>query len=342
MERGLLKRVGELLLTLTGSPCAVMLAADDTTYALYGPQVETSLRDAGFSLCRFVFSHGEDHKDLATWESLLQAMAQSRLAPTDWVLALGGGVTGDLAGFAAATYLRGIPFVQVPTTLLAMVDSSVGGKTAVNLSTGKNLVGAFHQPSAVFCDPDTLGTLPTETLRDGVAEALKTAMLGDAEMFDMLAFGDYQSRISEIIGRCVQIKAGLVGKDEHDQGSRKLLNFGHTLGHAIERASDYRFSHGQAVSVGMVYATRLAWKLGLCARECLDRVTVALQNNGLPIWAPYTAEELLCVALSDKKRAGGELTWVLPRAVGECVLYPAPIGELEPFIRMAMEEGGTP
>ena len=320
------------------TPGTAMVIADDTVAALYGEQVKSALLAGGFCVESFSFPHGEQQKEFATWEKMLCALAESRMTRTDWVIALGGGVTGDMAGFAAATYLRGVPFMQIPTTLLAMVDSSVGGKTAINLPAGKNLAGAFYQPSLVLCDMDTLRTLPKEALQDGVAEALKTAVLGDVEMFQWFASGDYESRMEEIVHRCVTFKAQLVGRDEHDRGERQLLNLGHTLGHAIERLSHYETSHGHAVAVGMVYAARLACRLGVCGEECLQSIRRAVEQCGLPVSAPYTAEALLSVALSDKKRAGGKLTFVLPKAIGECVLYPVPVEELEGLVRLAVEE----
>lgn len=337
IEPGLMNRVGEELLTVSGKPCTVMVIADDTVTSLYGKAVEKSLAQSGFTPCSFVFPHGEEHKTLAVWQDMLFALAQSRLTRTDLVLALGGGVTGDMAGFAAASYLRGIRFVQLPTTLLAMVDSSVGGKTGLNLPMGKNLAGAFHQPSLVLCDPETLATLPKDTLLDGVAEAVKMGVLGDETMFSWFEDGAYQAQTEEIIQRCVRQKARLVAEDELDKGSRQMLNLGHTLGHAIEALSQYEVSHGRAVAAGMVYAARLAQGLGLCNELCSQRIAAALESCGLPTFAPYSAPALLERVLLDKKRAGDMLTLVLPRAIGECVLYPVPVRDLEGLLRMAVE-----
>lgn len=337
IEPGLVRRVGEELLTVSGKPCSVMVIADDTVASLYGKAVEKSLAQSGFTPYSFVFPHGEEHKTLTVWQDMLFALAESRLTRTDLVLALGGGVTGDMAGFAAAAYLRGIRFVQLPTTLLAMVDSSVGGKTGLNLPMGKNLAGAFHQPSLVLCDPETLGTLPKDTLLDGVAEAVKMGVLGDETMFSWFEDGTYQAQTEEIIQRCVRQKAGIVAEDELDKGSRQMLNLGHTLGHAIEALSQYEVSHGRAVAAGMVYAARLAQGLGLCDELCPQRIAAALERCGLPTSAPYPATALLERVLLDKKRAGDILTLVLPKTVGECVLYPVPVRDLEGLLRMAVK-----
>lgn len=337
IERGGLRAAGAEIKAALPDAKRVAVLTDDTVEALYGEAVCRSLEVAGLDACRFAFPHGECSKNLACWGEMLCFLAQNRLTRTDVVLALGGGVAGDMAGFAAASYLRGVPFVQVPTTLLAMVDSSVGGKTGVNLPMGKNLAGAFYQPRLVLCDPDTLATLPPDTLADGVAESIKYGVLFDAEMFSRFETGDWRAEPEEIIRRCVQAKAGLVEEDEHDRGSRQLLNLGHTLGHAIEKCSGYGISHGHAVAVGMAYAARLAMRMGLCGADVPCRVAAALERNALPLSAPYAADELLNVALSDKKRAGDTLTFVLPREIGRCELVPVDVKELGALIRLAIE-----
>ncbi len=336
--RGLLARTGETALDALGKPCAAAMLTDDTVDALYADAVQRSLEQSGFTVCRFAMPHGETNKNLRTWETMLDFLAAERLTRTDCVIALGGGVVGDMAGFAAASYLRGVSLIQIPTTLLAMVDSSVGGKTGLNLSAGKNLAGAFYQPHMVLCDPDALNTLPADVLADGVAEAVKYGVLGDAPLFELLSSGSWSARTEEIITRCVSAKATLVEADERDTGSRQLLNLGHTLGHAIERCSGYAVSHGHAVAVGMVYAARLASRLGLCGGEVLTQIVAALEANRLPVSAPYAADELCAVALSDKKRAGGTLTFVLPEAIGQCALYPVAVEKLPEMVGMAVSE----
>ena len=335
---GLLAQAGAWLTGLV-APHAAALIADDTVDALYGDVVAASLTAAGYRVERMRFPHGESSKNLATYGEALSFLARTQLTRSDVVVALGGGVTGDLAGFAAATYLRGVRVAQIPTTLLAMVDSSVGGKTGIDLPAGKNLAGAFHQPIGVLCDPDTLHTLPPDTLADGVAEALKYGVLCDEALFDLLSGGSPLPSIEEIIARCVTIKAGFCAQDERDQGKRQLLNLGHTLGHAIERLSEYAIAHGHAVAVGMVYATRIAAGLGLCDAQCEERLKQALVRNGLPVSSGFSAESLADAALGDKKRAGDTLTLVLPRKIGQCELHPVPVGRLAELTAMAVRNG---
>ena len=334
IERGMIAQAGPWLAKHTSSRVTA-LVADDTVDALYGDLVAQSLTDAGFQVARMCFAHGEQNKNLTTYAEVLEFLTANQLTRSDTLVALGGGVTGDLVGFAAATYLRGINVAQIPTTLLAMVDSSVGGKTGVDLPSGKNLVGAFYQPIGVLCDPDVLSTLPSEVFADGMAEAIKYGVLCDEALFELLATGDFASQLETIIERCVVMKATVCQQDECDRGQRQLLNLGHTLGHAIEHCSGYTLPHGHAVAVGMVYAMRIAITMGLCDPACLPRLTRALGNNALPTEAPYPMETLACVARRDKKRAGDTLTFVLPRGIGHCELYPVPIDQLPELAAMA-------
>lgn len=338
IEEGILNYLGAHLLRTFLVRCKVALIADDTVNALYGDQVEASLTEEGFEVFRFCFPHGEGRKQLRTWQRIITFLADNRLTRSDMVMALGGGVTGDMAGFAASTYLRGMRFVQLPTTLLAMVDSSVGGKVGVNVPQGKNLVGAFYQPSAVFCDPDTLTTLPNKFLRDGLAEVVKMSVLGDFNLFELIRSGEWEKRRVHVIERCIRGKTHLVEEDEFDKGSRQLLNLGHTFGHAIEQCSGYRFTHGRAVAVGLVYASRLAVALKRCEPQTLRVIQACLRKNGLPITSEYTQEQLLEAILMDKKRAGETLTFVLPRKIGACELYPVAITQLPDLLRLALNE----
>jgi 3-dehydroquinate synthase len=336
--RGLLAQAGPWLAELVKTRAAALIA-DDTVDALYGDTVEKSLTDAGFAVARMAFPPGEGSKTLDTYGQMLRFLSDNRLTRTDAVVALGGGVTGDMAGFAAATYLRGVAVLQIPTTFLAMVDSSVGGKTGVNLPAGKNLAGAFHQPAGVLCDPETLKTLPAETFADGAAEALKYGVLCDEELFRTLETGNYEDRIEEVVARCVSIKADVCAGDECERGQRQLLNLGHTFGHAIERAADYTVPHGHAVAIGRAYAARIAGHLGKCAPECETRLTAALRSNRLPVKAAFSPETLAAAALSDKKRAGDRLTFVLPDRIGACELYPVAVERL--FTLAAIAAGET-
>lgn len=337
IERGLLDSAGEILLQTLGNTCKVAILTDDTVDALYGQQVQSVLQRAGFEVFRFAMPHGEENKNLTVWASMLDFLAQNHLTRTDVIVALGGGVVGDMAGFAAASFLRGIAFAQIPTTLLAMVDSSVGGKTGLNLEAGKNLAGAFYQPCVVICDPDTLWTLKPETLADGVAECIKYGVLGDEALFELLKDGQWHAQIVPVIETCVKAKAQLVEADERDTGSRQLLNLGHTLGHAIEKCSHFDISHGHAVAIGMVYTARLAIRLELCAEDVLQRLVRALEANHLPTEAPYSAAELCQKALSDKKRTGSSLTFVLPHAIGACGLHRVDVADLPAWIAKAVE-----
>lgn len=335
IQSNALEQVGAAAIETLGKPCTAAILTDDTVDSLYGEKVQQGLEACGFRVLRFAFPHGEGSKTLECWGEMLNFLARNQLTRSDCVIGLGGGVPGDMAGFAAACYLRGIALIQIPTTLLAMVDSSVGGKTGVDLPSGKNLAGAFYQPKVVLCDPDTLKTLPPVYLRDGIAETIKYGVLGDVPLFELFETGDWQAEAGRVIRRCVAAKARLVEEDEHDTGSRQLLNLGHTLGHAIEKLSDYRISHGHAVAVGMVYATRLAWRMGLCQQETLDRLTAVLRRHSLPVDAPYTAEQLLPAVLSDKKRMGQTMTFVLPRRIGHCELVKLDVQRLPELIRMA-------
>lgn len=332
---GLLRRCGEELRAVSAAKIAAIVS-DDTVWCLYGTTVAASLRKAGFAVTHVTFPAGEENKTLATWGGLLRTLAESRLTRSDLVVALGGGVTGDMAGFAAATYLRGIACAQLPTTLLAAVDSSVGGKTGVDLPEGKNLVGCFHQPVAVLCDTDALSTLPAPQYRAGMAEVIKYGLLGDEAFFDALMQPDALSR-EELIARCVAMKRGIVERDEREGGLRRLLNLGHTVGHAVERCSRFSVSHGDAVAMGMAAVTRAAVKRDLCAAETLPRLLALLERHELPTQLPYGAAELATAALSDKKMCGDTLRLIVPERVGRCRELPVPAAELADW----MKDGGA-
>lgn len=331
IESGLLKQCGQLIREVH-APCSVAIVTDDGVPTHLADTAEASLTEAGFAAHRVVFQQGEAHKNLDTLSDLLEFFASVPLTRGDLVVALGGGIVGDTAGFAASCYLRGVPFVQIPTTLLAAVDSSVGGKTAVNLQAGKNLAGAFWQPSLVICDTDILAVLDDDLMADGAAECVKYGVLGDPELFEMLEQGGLRSRMEEIVTRCVDMKGRVVAEDEHDTGSRQLLNLGHTLGHAIERASNFDLTHGHGVAIGMMLITRAAIARGLCEASALPRLTHALKACGLPVDCPYGRDELLGAALRDKKRQGGSITLVVPKAIGNTVLMPVPVEELAEWI----------
>ena len=319
------------------APCSAAIISDDTVDALYGEKTEKSFAEAGFSVCRMHFPHGEAQKNLHTYADILEFLCENQITRTDVIVALGGGTVGDLAGFAAATYLRGIPFIQMPTTLLAMVDASVGGKTAVDLPQGKNLCGAFWQPSLVICDTDMLSSLSEETYRDGLAECFKHGILSDESLFELLAKGDHRRNAEEMIARNIAVKAAFVARDERDKGDRQLLNLGHTLGHAAEKLSGYALTHGRAVAAGMACAARIALKMGVCTPDVPERIEAALQGVGLPVTLPYTAQALTEIALADKKRAGSVLRMVLPQSIGKCILQDVDIASLGEIIAAGVD-----
>ncbi len=332
---GLLPQLGGEMARV-GRRGSAMLVSDDNVAPLYLKTAKESLEKAGFRVCSFVFPHGEENKNLQTYASLLNALAEEKLTKSDTVVALGGGVTGDLSGFAAATYLRGLGFVQVPTTLLAASDSSVGGKTAVDLPAGKNLAGAFYQPDLVLMDVDTLRTLPEEEYACGMAEVVKHGVLGDRRLFDQVKQGPGRFDEEAVIARNVQIKAEIVAEDEFDEGKRQLLNLGHTIGHAVEKASGLTVPHGQAVAIGMAVAARAAWRMGLSEENCAPEIEQALVNNHLPIRCPYGPEELLKAALSDKKRRGDTIHLILPRRIGECYRHGVDVSEIGAFLEAGL------
>ena len=317
IERGILSRAGEEIKKACGVHEA-LIVSEDTVWPLYGETVLCSMQEAGFQVTSYTFPHGEQSKNLSVYAEILNALAARHISRKGLVVALGGGVVGDMAGFAAATYLRGIRFVQIPTTLLSQVDSSVGGKTAVDLPAGKNLVGAFCQPSLVLCDPHTLRTLPEPIFVDGCAEVIKEAVLKSHAFFEDLDRMPAREQIEHILEFCIGMKRDVVEQDEFDTGARQFLNLGHTFGHAVEAASDFSISHGSAVSIGMVMITRAAVKKGYCKEETLDALCALLKKYHLPTEIPYPAATLLEIARNDKKSAGNTLNLILPEKIGHC------------------------
>ena len=336
IDRGSRHRAGELIKSVH-KPCRVLLLTDDTVEALYAEDVLTSLSAAGFTPIVHVIPHGEASKSAVSLIELVEHMATEHLTRSDLLVALGDGVVGDLGGFASAVYQRGIDFVQIPTTLLAMVDASVGGKTAIDLAAGKNLCGAFHQPALVICDAECLSTLPPEIFADGMAEVIKYAFISDRTLFELLR-REAAPNMAEVIRLCVEDKRGLVEADETDKGARQLLNLGHTVGHAIEACSHFAISHGSAVALGMVIITRAAEKMGVCAEGTLNALMALLDKYHLPTECPFTTEQLYAVALSDKKRAGGTITLVVPYGVADSRLVTVPVDALEGYIRAGLAE----
>ena len=334
IERGILESAGRLIKTVAMGHTAVIVS-ETNVYPLYGNSVKASLEKEGFNVISFIFPAGEESKNTDTLVRLWEFLAENHITRSDTLIALGGGVTGDLTGFAAATFLRGIRYIGIPTTLLAMVDSSVGGKTAVDLKGGKNLAGAFCQPSLVICDPDALNTLSPAVFSDGMAEVIKYGMIN---LPDFLKKLEEDTDICDIIEICVKDKRDIVNKDERDSGLRQPLNFGHTPAHGIELLSEFSISHGSAVAIGMVIMTKASIKAGLCNEGTLETLIKLLNKYSLPSALVYSPEKITEIALNDKKRAGESITLVIPEKAGSCCLKKFPVSELEAFISGAWDK----
>ena len=315
---GIRTQAGRMIADTLPAAASAAIISDSNVAPLYLEQIKDTIEQAGLSVCSTVIPAGEASKNLSVYSEILSFLAEQKLSRSDVIVALGGGVVGDLAGFAAATFLRGVPYVQIPTSLLAMVDSSVGGKTAVDLPAGKNLAGAFYQPSVVICDPDVLHTLPDSYFRDGCAEVIKYGVLEDEMLFSRLMTEGIRFDRVPVISRCIEIKAHYVAEDEFDQGLRQKLNLGHTFGHAIEASSHFAVTHGQAVAAGMCMIARASCALGFCRKSCVDAVEACVREFGLPDSSDKLAEELLPYVFSDKKRRADSISLIVPRQIGQC------------------------
>lgn len=316
--------------------CKAAIISDTNVWPLYGDEVSDSLVSAGCVPISYVFPAGEASKNAATYLEILNFLAENRITNADLIIALGGGVVGDISGFAAATFLRGIDYIQVPTSLLAMVDSSVGGKTAIDLPAGKNLVGAFKQPRLVLCDVSVLATLPRSQFLDGCAEVIKYGVLYDKDLFSYLMEAGPQFDREDVIAKCIGFKRDVVQLDEFDTGARQRLNLGHTIGHGIEAGSNFQITHGQAVAAGMAIVTKAAVSSGLCAEETYLSICAILKQFSLPTGTSFCARELHHAALSDKKRSGSTVKLIIPRDIGSCDIIPMPVSELESFIEAGL------
>ena len=354
--RNLLSSVGEIIMERKG-PCKAAVITDYTTGGLFENRVERSLKRNGFSVTKLSIPPGEGSKNMAQLAAVLEFLAESELTRSDLIVALGGGVVGDLAGFAAAIYQRGVDYIQLPTTFLAAIDSSVGGKTAVDLGAGKNLAGAFHQPLTVICDCDTFRTLPEKVFADGAAEAVKYGVLAGGELFGQMVSGkDGGSGLPEellpsVVEQCVRIKADIVNRDEFDRGERQLLNLGHTIGHAVERCSGYSITHGHAVAMGMAAIAKAAAELAGAAdgtgdpgtaraAETAEQILGALRVQNLPTEIPYTAEDIYRASLSDKKKTASGMQIIVPDAVGSCKIRSLSLAEWRKWVSLALGETG--
>jgi len=327
IQHGLMDRIGEELHKNSFAK-RYGIVADDNVAGLFGERLLTSLLKSNIQAEIITFPRGEESKNLATISELSSTLARRGFDRKDGLLALGGGVTGDITGFLAACYMRSIPFAQVPTTLLAQVDSSVGGKTGVDIPEGKNLVGAFYQPKAVFIDSQVLQDLPQSELLNGLAEVIKYGIIYDRDFFSFLEMSsknilalDLQV-LEDVIARCCKIKAAVVETDEKESDLRRILNFGHTIGHAVEAVSGYRLAHGSAVAMGMATAAELAVLKGILNPREKQRIVKLLQEFGLPVAIPteYDRNKIQELLLADKKTIGGRVFFVLPTTIGKVII----------------------
>ena len=334
IEAGSLQRIADYIKPLKPN-CSVIIVSDSNVAPHYLNLVKTNMINAGYSVCDYVFTAGESSKNAYQLIDLVEYMAAQSLTRKDLLIALGGGVVGDMAGFAAATYLRGIDYIQIPTSLLAAVDSSVGGKTAVNLDAGKNLWGAFKQPILVLCDPNTLNTLPDMEWKNGCGEIIKYGFLDVPGLLTQLENKPLitnRDSVSAVIARCVQAKADIVEQDEHESGVRALLNLGHTFGHGIEKASHFEVHHGYAVAIGMVLMAQGAVKHGELDIEALDKLKSLIEAHHLPTTTTVTKEEILAAAKHDKKSEGATIKIVIPTSYGHSELKVVTHEELATYL----------
>lgn len=330
IERGLIKNCGDIIAN-TIKTRKIAVISDNIVDKLYYDIIETSLKKSGFTVSKFVFPAGEASKSTETLNRIYDFLCENNITRSDCIIALGGGVVGDITGFAAATFLRGLDYIQIPTTLLAQIDSSVGGKTAIDLPCGKNLVGAFKQPKCVICDSDVLSTLSDEIMSDGMAEAIKYGMIRDPELFDLIAshkLENVNEIIDDIVYKSISIKRDVVENDEFDTGERMILNFGHTLGHAIESYYNYQtFTHGSAVAIGMCMITEKG-----CEKNILDKLISCVNAYNLPHCCNAPVNELIKLCSNDKKRESDNINFILCQKIGQASIHKVSVSEFEKFI----------
>ena len=336
VEKNLLASCGKHIKSVTNAE-KIAVITDDNVDELYSEKVINSLKSEGFKVCKFVFKHGEAQKCSETLNDIYDFLVENEITRTDCIVALGGGVVGDISGYAAATYLRGIDFIQLPTTLLAQVDSSVGGKTAIDLPSGKNLVGAFKQPKLVLCDTDTLKSLSDDIFSDGMGEVVKYGMIKSSALFSLISsknIRDDENLLTEVISQCISIKRDIVEADEFEKGERMLLNFGHTLGHAIEKAGNFTdITHGKAVGIGMSLMTEICEKNELCQSGTHKMLNNCLSLYNIPTQTQYNLSLLSDFCLNDKKRNGGNISIVICKEIGKSEVKKLTIDEFKALIR---------
>ena len=331
IRKGALQQLGEVAKSVCVGRRACIVS-DENVWPLYGAAAADSLTSSGFTVSKALVPAGETSKSQTQLMYLYEQFHAAGITRSDLILALGGGVVGDLAGFAASSWLRGVPLIQIPTTLLAQVDSSIGGKTAIDLAFGKNLIGSFYQPRAVVMDPSVLRTLSRSRMSEGMAEVIKYGMIRDSRLFEQIESSTYD--LEWVLERCVRIKTTVVSRDERDTGERMLLNFGHTVGHAIEKVTAYqKYSHGEAVAIGMVAAAKIGEKLELTEQGTASRLKSLLEHYQLPVSTDLTADQLIDSISSDKKNLGTKLYFVLLHKIGDAFLKPMKLQDLSSLLQ---------
>jgi 3-dehydroquinate synthase len=312
--------------------CKIVIVTDTNVDFYYGDLMVNKIKSFGFDVNKYVVKPGEESKSIETLYSLCKYLNEWKITRNDYLIAFGGGVVGDLTGLCASIYLRGINFIQIPTTLLAMVDSSVGGKTAINMKCGKNLIGTFYQPKYVYCCLDFLKTLDKDIYRDGCAEIIKYAFIYDKQLYNIIKDNNFDELT--VITRCIEIKADIVSKDEYDNNIRAILNFGHTLGHTFEILSNFNISHGEAVAKGMLIATKISKYLGLS--NLVEDVENILNIYGFDITVNYSIEEIYNIMLSDKKRKNKVISFILLNEIGKCNIKEIEINSIKDILSKSL------
>ncbi len=331
IEHGIIHHAGTYIRMVSAAVRAVIVS-DSNVAPIYADAVENSLNESGFETSVFTFEAGEERKRLSTIEKMYEHFYEHNITRTDLIVALGGGVTGDMAGFAAASYLRGIDFVQIPTSLLSQVDSSVGGKTGVDLPTGKNLVGAFWQPILVLIDPDTLQTLPKKFFNDGMGEVIKYGCIRNRNLFERIEQENAADIVDDIIFESVSIKRDVVEHDERDTGERAILNFGHTFGHALEKLNHYSgITHGEAVALGALILTEITEEKGITEKGTSQRIRSLLKKYDMPTETEFSLSEILQATRGDKKSSGNGLSFIFLREIGTCFINKISTDKMKDF-----------